>query len=145
MVFREGDEILEIEILRYERRLEETDPGTDDRNWLVLRGTWTRDDGTVRKGTSACLLTYELQELCAGLKVLRAGIRERYESDLMAPGLSLTGRAVDGDRFALDVSFWFPDTMDGDDTAEISCMLGKADLRALTDELDRLCAAFPDR
>jgi hypothetical protein len=30
--------------------------------------------------SQACLLTYELRELTAGLKVLRAGVKDEYES-----------------------------------------------------------------
>lgn len=35
--------------------------------------------------------------------------------------------------------------MDGEDTAEIECVLTRQQLSELIDELDRLCAKFPDR
>lgn len=33
--------------------------------------------------------------------------------------------------------------MDGDDTAEVTAHFSKADMRALLDELDKLCKKFP--
>ncbi len=35
--------------------------------------------------------------------------------------------------------------MDGEDTAEISCTMTKAELDALIEELDELCNKYPDR
>ena len=98
------------------------------------------------KDSNSCLLTHELQEMTAGLKVLRAGIRDRYESDFQEGFyFSVSARAAGEDAFALDVSFYLPNTMDGDDTAEIACAMTGAELTALIDELDRLCERFPDR
>ena len=141
MLFRDRhdpDESLELDIVNYE-----TAPG-EERNWLVLRGTWRRD-GAVTKGSVPCLLTYELRELTAGLKVLNAGIKNTYESDFASPFFSLSAVDLGEDRFGLGVYFLFPDAMDGDDTAELACELDKPSMRALIDELDRLCARFPDR
>ena len=36
-------------------------------------------------------------------------------------------------------------TVDGDDTAEVTCAMTKADMTALIGELDKLCAKYPDR
>ena len=36
-------------------------------------------------------------------------------------------------------------TMDGDDTAEITCTMDQKEMEALIGELDRLCEKFPDR
>ena len=141
MLFRDRndpDESLELEIVNYETAPEE------ERNWLVLRGTWRRD-GSVIKGSCACLLTYELREMAAGLKVMNAGIKDAYESDFAAPFFSLSAVDLGGDRFGVAVSFLFLDTMDGDDTAELACELDKPSMRALIDELDRLAVRFPDR
>ena len=116
------------------------------RNWLVVRATYTDEDGKVIKDSNSCLLTHELQEMTAGLKVLRAGIRDRYESDFQEGFyFSVSARAAGEDAFALDVSFYLPNTMDGDDTAEIACAMTGAELTALIDEMDRLCERFPDR
>ena len=103
MLFHDGDASLEIKIPTYEFPPEGGEPDSDDLNWLVLRCTWTDEEGTIRKDSNSCLLTYELREMTAGLKVLNAGIKDVYESDFQAPGFSLTGRAQ-GDDFQIDVS-----------------------------------------
>ena len=41
------------------------------------------------------------------------------------------------------VSFYLPNTMDGDDTAEITCTMDQKEMEALIGELDRLCEKFP--
>ena len=38
-----------------------------------------------------------------------------------------------------------PNTMDGNDTAEVEARMTKAELTALIDELDKLCQKYPDR
>ena len=45
----------------------------------------------------------------------------------------------------MDVSFVLPNTMDGDDTAELSCLLSRDEMKDLIQELDRACAKFPER
>ena len=45
----------------------------------------------------------------------------------------------------MDVSFYLPNTMDGEDTAEIEVSMTAEELKALTGELDKLCEKFPDR
>ena len=50
-----------------------------------------------------------------------------------------------GDGFQAEGSFLLPNTMDGEDTAEVSCAMTKAEMTALIDELDKLCAKYPDR
>ena len=47
--------------------------------------------------------------------------------------------------FLVDVSFYLPNTMDGNDTAEVEARMTKAELTALIDELDKLCQKYPDR
>ena len=49
------------------------------------------------------------------------------------------------DAFRLEAAFVLPNTMDGEDTAEVRCRMTEAQLRDLTDELDRLGERFPDR
>ena len=131
MLFQNESASLELKVTAYEFPPDAGD--REDRNWLVLRCTWTDEEGTIRKDSNPCLTTQELQELTAGLKVLNAGIRDAYESDFLATGLSL------------NVSFLLPNTMDGDDTAELTCHMTKADLKALVNELDGLCRKFPER
>lgn len=144
MLFKNEEASLKLDIVNYEFPPDGGDPTSDDRNWLVLRATWTQEDGNVVKDSNSCLLTYELREMTAGLKVLNAGIKTEYASAFVEPYFELAAQA-DGDQFQVDVSFSLPNTMDGDDTAEMTCAMTKADMTALIDELDKLCAKFPDR
>ena len=144
MLFKNEEASLKLDIVNYEFPADGGDPDSDDRNWLVLRATWTQEDGNVLKDSNSCLLTYELREMTAGLKVLNAGIKSEYASAFVEPYFELAAQA-DGDDFQVDVSFFLPNTMDGDDTAEVTCAMTKADMTALIDELDKLCAKFPDR
>ncbi len=118
--------------------------GPEATNWLVLRCTWLDGEGNLRKDSNSCLLTYELQELTGGLKVLNAGIKDAYHSDFAEPWFTLDAQP-EGEGFQVDVSFVLPNTMDGDDTAELSCLLSRDEMKDLIQELDRACAKFPER
>ena len=144
MLFKNEEASLKLDIVNYEFPADGGDPDSDDRNWLVLRATWTQEDGNVLKDSNSCLLTYELREMTAGLKVLNAGIKSEYASAFVEPYFELAAQA-DGEEFQVDVSFFLPNTMDGDDTAALTCTMTKADMTALIDELDKLCAKYPDR
>lgn len=144
MLFKNEDASLQLDIVNYEFPADGGDPTSDDRNWLVLRATWINENGEVTKDSNSCLLTYELQEMTAGLKVLNAGLKTSYESSFVEPYFLLAADAV-GEGFQVAVSFVLPNTMDGDDTAELTCTMTKADMTALIAELDKLCAKFPDR
>ncbi len=143
MFFQNEASSLKLDVVSYELPEGVGAPESDDRNWLTLRATWN-DDGEIVKDSNACLLTYELQELTAGLKVLSAGIRDAYESEFTEPYFSLSARA-DGDGFAVSVAFYLPNIMSGEDTAELTCFMDKAQMRTLLDELTALCEKFPDR
>ena len=144
MLFQGEKNSLKLDVFNYELPADGGDPTSDDRNWLILRATYVDEDGDITKDSNSCLLTYELQEMTAGLKVLDAGIRDRYESSFTEPYVTLTAQA-EGEGFLMEVSFYLPNTMDGDDTAEVTAHFSKADMRALLDELDKLCKKFPDR
>ena len=144
MLFQGENNSLKLDVFNYERPADGGDPTSDDRNWLILRATYVDEDGDITKDSNSCLLTYELQEMTAGLKVLDAGIRDRYKSSFTEPYFTLTAQA-EGEGFLMEVSFYLPNTMDGDDTAEVTAHFSKADMRALLDELDKLCKKFPDR
>ena len=144
MLFQGENNSLKLDVFNYELPADGGDPTSDDRNWLILRATYVDEDGDITKDSNSCLLTYELQEMTAGLKVLDAGIRDRYESSFTEPYFTLTAQA-EGEGFLVEVSFYLPNTMDGDDTAEVTAYFSKADMRALLDELDKLCKKFPDR
>lgn len=144
MLFQNEEASLRLDIVNYEFPPDGGDPGSDDRNWLVLRCTWTDEVGTIRKDSNSCLLTYELRELAAGLKVLRSGIRDSYHSEFLESYFQVDAQAEDG-AFQVSVSFVLPNTMDGEDTAEVTCTMTEEELRRLTDELDRLSEKYPDR
>ena len=144
MLFQNEDVSLKLDIVNYEFPPDGGEADSDDRNWLVLRAAWTNEDGEIVIDSNSCLLTYELREMTAGLKVLNAGIKSEYASAFVEPYFELAAQA-DGDGFQVDVSFFLPNTMDGDDTAELTCAMTKADMTALIGELDKLCAKYPDR
>lgn len=145
MLLKNETASLKLEIVCYE--FSEVEPGMDeyDRNWLVMRGTWTDEEGVVRKDSNPCLLAQELSEMNAGLKVLSAGIKTFYESDFIEPSFSISAQAEDAGNFRVDVSFYLPNTMDGEDTAELTCELTGEELKALITDFDKACAKFPER
>ena len=145
MLFQNEESSLKLDIVSYEFPADGGAPGSDDRNWLVLRATWIDEDGQIIKDSNSCLLTYELREMAAGLKVLSAGIRPTYASSFLEPYFELAAQAGEDGTFLIDVSFFLPNTMDGNDTAQVTCTMDQSAMDALVEELDRLCAKFPDR
>ena len=143
MLFKNEDSSLQLDIVNYELPAGSGEPGSDDCNWLVLRATWM-DDGDITKDSNSCLLTYELKEMTVGLKVLNAGIKDSYISEFAEPYFALAADA-EGEGFRVYVKFFLPNTMDGNDTAELNCFMSKEEMKALVEELDKLCAKFPDR
>ncbi len=144
MLFKSEDASLKLEIPRYEFPADAGEPGSDDRNWLVLRGTY-QDEDLLIKDSNSCLLTYELREMMAGLKVLNAGIRDSYESSFVEPYFALAADREGEDCFRVYVAFSLPNTMEDIDSAEITCVMNKEEMKALIAELDQLCQKFPDR
>lgn len=144
MLFRNEESSLKLDVVNYEFPADAGAPGSDDRNWLVLRCTWQREDGLILKDSVSCLLTFELQEMTAGLKVVKAGLKQRYESDFSEPYFMLSADA-EGETFQFFVSFTLPNTMEDEDVAELYADLSMAEMTALVDELDALCKKFPDR
>lgn len=145
MLFKNDDSSLKLDIVSYEFPPYGGADGSDDRNWLVVRATWITEDGDIIKDTNSCLLTYELREMTAGLKVLNAGIREYYESLFAEPYFSVVAQLTEKDTIAMEVTFYLPNTMDGEETAEIVCEMTHAEMKELINELDKYCAKFPDR
>ena len=144
MLFRNEEASLKLEIINYEFPPDGGDPSSDDRNWLVLRATWINEDGLIIKDSNSCLLTYELQEMTAGLKVLKAGLKQRYESEFLEPYFMLSAEA-EGEGYRFFVSFTLPNTMEDEEVAELYADMTAAEMTALIEELDRLCKKFPDR
>jgi len=144
MLFKNEEASLKLDIVNYEFPADGGDPTSDDRNWLVLRATWVNEEGQIVKDSNSCLLTYELREMTAGLKVLGSGIKDWYASSFVEPYFELAAQAEE-DEFRVDVAFYLPNTMDGEDTAEVTARMTSAELKELIDELDKLCAKYPDR
>ena len=145
MLFKNEEASLKLDIVNYEFPPDGGDPTSDDRNWLVLRATWTQEDGNVVKDSNSCLLTYELREMTAGLKVLKAGIRDFYASSFVEPYFELTARATETGTFLVEVVFAMPNTMELTDGAEIQTEMTVEEMEALIADLDKACAKFPDR
>ena len=144
MLFRNDEASLKLEIMNYELPADGGAPDSDDRNWLVLRCTWVNEDGRILKDSNSCLLTYELQEMTAGLKVVKAGLKQRYESDFSEPYFMLSADAEE-EGFRFFVSFTLPNTMEDEDVAELEVVMTQPEMTSLIDELDSLCRKFPDR
>lgn len=145
MLFKNEEASLQLDIVNYALSDWDGEDYGDDQNWLVLRATWINEDGEIVKDSNDCLLTYELTEMTAGLKVLNAGIRDCYESMFTDPYFTLSACADGEDHFQVYVSFYLPNIMEGEDTAELRTTMDKQQMTALIAELDRLCAKFPDR
>ena len=144
MLFKNEEASLKLDIASYELPADGGAPDSDDRNWLVLRATWINEDGLLIKDSNSCLLTYELQEMTAGLKVVKAGLKPRYESEFTEPYFMLSADAVE-DGFRFFVSFTLPNTMEDEDVAELYAHMTAEEMTALIEELDRLVKKFPDR
>ena len=145
MLFRNEVESLNLRVSSYEFPTDGGEPGTDDRNWLVLRAAYTTPEGDEVRDSNSCLLTYELREMTAGLMVLAAGIRSIYESSFTEPYFALSAQAEEGDRFVFDVAFTLPNSMEGPDVAEVEATLTKQELQDLISELEAAAKKFPDR
>lgn len=145
MLFKNDSASLKLEIVSYEFPAYGGAPNSDDRNWLVLRATWINEDGEIVKDSNSCLLTYELNEMAAGLKVMNAGIKDFYESMFSEPYFYLAAVHTEQDTFRVQVSFYLPNTMSDEETAEIICEMTHEEMKALIDELDRCRAKFPER
>lgn len=144
MLFKNEEASLKLDIINYEFPPDGGEPASDDRNWLVLRATWINEDGLIIKDSNSCLLTYELQEMTAGLKVVKAGLKQRYESEFLEPYFMLSAEAVE-DGFRFFVSFTLPNTMEDEDVAELYADMTSEEMAILIEELDRLVKKFPDR
>ena len=144
MLLKSEDASLKLEFVNYE--FPEAGAGSDqfDRNWLLLRCTWVDEEGYTHKDSNACLLAQELAGMNAGLKVLLAGIKDRYDSDFIEPDFTLSAWA-EGENFRVSATFYLHSTMDGDDTAEVDCTLTGPELKAVIEDLDKACARFPER
>ena len=144
MLFQNETVSLKLEIVSYEFS-SSAGSSAEDRNWLVLRANYTHDDGRVIRESNSCLSTGELQALTAGLKVLRSGIRDRWDSEFIEPVFLFSAYRDGNRRYIVNVSFLLQNTMEDIDCADVDCMMTEAGLNALIGELDGLCKKFPQR
>jgi len=144
MLFQNEEVSVKLEVLRYEFPADGGVPGSDDRNWLVMRCTYT-EDGLIIKDTNSCLLTYELREMTGGLKVLHGGLKDAYASSFVEPYFELAAERSGEGEYTVSVSFALVNTMEDVDMAEVECIMTDADMKTLLAELDVLCEKFPDR
>ena len=105
MLLKNENASIRLDFVSYE--FPETEYGMDeyDKNWLQLRCTWVDEDGYTHKDSNACLLAQELAGMNAGLKVLAAGIKDRYDSDFISSDLSLFAWA-EGELFRAQHDGW---------------------------------------
>ena len=98
MLLKNENASIRLDFVSYE--FPETEYGMDeyDKNWLQLRCTWVDEDGYTHKDSNACLLAQELAGMNAGLKVLAAGIKDRYDSDFISSDLSLFAGSRSGNN-----------------------------------------------
>ena len=146
MLFQNKEKSLELTVVSYEfpERKGSAEEYDFDANWLVLRGV-CREGRVARSFENSCLLTYELQALSAGLKLLLSGVRDVYESDFIEPYLEIAAEAPDLSRYLVAASFSILAAEDRWETFSVESFLDEAGLRVLIADIDRACAAFPER
>ncbi|MEG1682426.1 MAG: hypothetical protein RR295_01265 [Oscillospiraceae bacterium] len=144
MLFKQGRECLKIEVLGYEFPTGGA-PGSDDANWLSLRGTYTAPDGTMTCGANSCLLASETAELAAGLKVLAAGVTEDFLSRLQEPYFELAAESDGETGFLVSVTFVIPLKNDDVFPAELEVPFTKRKLLELAGELEETAEKYPPR
>ncbi len=147
MIFSGGEKTLKLQVLGYEfPELSGKGPEYDfDANWLVLRGTYTNEEGETAIFTRGCVLTYELTALAAELKVVAAGLKSGFRSDFEEPVLFMEVDAAAEGNFLMKVSFVM-DLDDADLDAESVEMTVSADeLKALAEEVQEFARRFPEK
>ncbi len=147
MIFKDGEKTLKLQVLGYEFP-ELNGKGAEysfEANWLVLRGTYTNEDGETAIFTKGCVLTYELTALAAELKVLAAGLKNGFISDFEEPVLFMEVDAVEEGNFRVKVSF----VMDMDDAdlepESIEMTMTAEEVKALAAEVQELADHYPEK
>ncbi|WP_409968864.1 hypothetical protein RFF05_02530 [Bengtsoniella intestinalis] len=140
--FENDEATLELTVASYE--LSDTyQADSDEKNWLSIRAMYREDDLLI-KDSNSCLLTYELKDLAVGLKVLAAGIKDRYDSDFSEPFFLLQAWK-EGDGFLMDVSFALPNTMAEVDVAELRIAMTLAEMKSFISQIEKDIERFPER
>lgn len=146
MTFSNDTRTLRIDVVGYEFP-DRSGGGEEydyDANWLILRGLY-RDETGERSFENSCLLTTELQMLSAGLKLLLSGVQEIYQSDFNDPYFEVTAEPFGLGRYLLYASFSMLVSEERWQNFGVECFLTQEEMKALTEEIDALARAFPER
>lgn len=146
MRFDNGERSLTLRVVGYEFP-ERTGAGEEydyDANWLVLEGVY-RDGKGERSFRNSCLLTTELQQLAAGLKLLCSGVQDVYESEFNDPYFEVTGELMGPGRYLLYASFSMLVSEDRWQNFGTECILTVDELKALIEEIEGECKSWPEK
>lgn len=146
MRFTNGERSLTLRVLDYEFP-DRSGAGEEydyDANWLVLEGVY-RDGRSERSFQNSCLLTTELQQLAAGLKLLHSGVQDVYQSDFAEPYFEVTAEVMGIDQYLLYASFSMLVSEEKWQNFGTECFLTGEGLKALIAEIEGECRAFPEK
>lgn len=146
MKFDNGKKSLTLSVVNYEFP-ERTGKGEEydyDANWLVLRAEY-REGRSLRSFENSCVLTYELQDLAAGLKLLAGGVQECYESSFTEPYFEVAAELMGISHYMVYASFAMLVAEDQWENFSVECVLDDTALKALAEEIDAECRAFPEK
>jgi hypothetical protein len=144
MLFKNEMSNLQLMISNYEFSKEECVEGSDDLNWLVMRGSYTRD-GQLLSDSVSCLLTKELRDMTAALKKLLSGEIDRYQSEFIESYFEMVAFTLEDDKFSMNVAFELPRYYDTEGASIIKTVMTRQELQELVDELGVLCKKYRDR
>lgn len=146
MKFANGERSLSIRVLDYEFP-ECTGAGEEydyDANWLVLEGVY-RDGKSERSFQNSCLLTTELQQLAAGLKLLLSGVQDVYQSEFTEPYFEVTAELIGIDQYLLYAGFAMLVSEEKWQSFGTECFLSGEGLKALIAEIEAESRAWPEK
>lgn len=113
-----------------------------DANWLVLHGEY-REGRSLRTFDNSCLLTTELQELIAALKLMIGGVRDSFQSEFTDPYFELSIEALDLTRFMVYASFSMLVAENEWKNFDVESVVDTDGLKKLLDEAERESKNFP--
>lgn len=144
MIFQNDTKRLTLTVTAYEfpERDGKGEEFDYDANWLVLHGEYA-EGGTLYTCDNSCLLTTELQEIAAALKLIIGGVQDSFQSDFADPYFELVIEALDMTRFMVYASFSVPVAKDEWRDFGVESVTDIAGLKALLSDVEQSCKAFP--